>query len=64
AGHSNDLQHLSDDIAAFRMWSAEPKIRARKRAGFVGVLILSLLSVLLYLTNKRLWAGVKNKKTA
>ncbi|MEX0286312.1 MAG: cytochrome c1, partial [Paracoccaceae bacterium] len=42
-GHSNDLHHLSEDIAAFLMWSAEPKMMARKQAGFVGVLILSLL---------------------
>ena len=34
---------------------------ARKQAGFAGVLFLTLLSVLLYLTNKRLWARVKYK---
>ena len=28
-------------------------------AGFVGVVFLTVLSVLLYLTNKRLWAPVK-----
>jgi ubiquinol-cytochrome c reductase cytochrome c1 subunit len=32
---------------------------ARKQAGFIGVLMLSILAVLLYLTNKRLWAPVK-----
>ena len=35
---------------------------ARKQAGFAGVLFLTLLSVLLYLTNKRLWAPVKHKE--
>ena len=44
------------------MWAAEPKMMARQRAGFVGVTFLIVLSVLLYLTNKRLWAGVKGKK--
>ncbi len=34
----------------------------RKQSGFKAVLLLGLLSVLLYLTNKRLWAGVKGKK--
>jgi ubiquinol-cytochrome c reductase cytochrome c1 subunit len=37
---------------------------ARQTAGFVGVLILTVLSVLLYLTNKRLWAPHKGKKTS
>ncbi len=58
-GHSNDLHHEAEDIAAFLMWSAEPKMMARKQAGLTGVLFLTLLSVLLYLTNKRLWKPVK-----
>lgn len=61
-GHANDLHHASEDIAAFLMWAAEPKLQARKQSGFVGVLLLTLLSVLLYLTNKRLWAPHKKKK--
>ena len=63
-GHANDLHHLSEDVAAFLMWTAEPKMMARKQAGFVGVLFLTILSVLLYLTNKRIWAPVKGKKSA
>ncbi|KUP94964.1 cytochrome c1 [Tritonibacter horizontis] len=63
-GHANDLHHLSEDVSAFLMWTAEPKMMARKQAGFVGVLFLAVLSVLLYLTNKRIWAPHKGKKTA
>ena len=61
-GHSTDLHHLSEDLAAFLMWTAEPKMMARKQAGFAGVVFLTLLSVLLYLTNKRIWAPVKYKR--
>jgi len=61
-GHSNSLHHEAEDVAAFLMWAAEPKMMARKQAGFVGVFFLSLLTVLLYLTNKKLWAPVKGKK--
>jgi len=60
-GHENSIQAMSEDVAAFLMWTAEPKMGARKQAGFAGVLFLTLLSVLLYLTNKRLWAPVKYK---
>jgi ubiquinol-cytochrome c reductase cytochrome c1 subunit len=63
-GHPNDLHHMAEDVAAFLMWTAEPHMMARKRAGFVAVLFLGLFSVLLYLTNKRVWAGIKGKKTA
>ncbi|MCI5098168.1 MAG: cytochrome c1 [Rhodobacteraceae bacterium] len=62
-GHANDLHHLAEDVSAFLMWTAEPKMMARKQAGFVGVLFLAILSVMLYLTNKRIWAPVKGKKS-
>ena len=61
-GHPSDVEHMAEDVAAFLMFAAEPHLEARKRSGFVGVLFLSLLAVLLYLTNKRLWAGVKGRK--
>jgi ubiquinol-cytochrome c reductase cytochrome c1 subunit len=62
-GHSTELHHEAQDVAAFLMWAAEPKMMARKQAGFVGVLMLTVLTVLLYLTNKRLWAPIKGRKS-
>ncbi|MEL7099435.1 MAG: cytochrome c1 [Pseudomonadota bacterium] len=58
-GSDTDIESIAMDVSAFLMWTAEPKLIARKQAGFVGVLFLTVLSVLLYLTNKRLWAPVK-----
>ncbi|NOE19103.1 cytochrome c1 [Ruegeria atlantica] len=60
-GHSNSVEHMSEDVSAFLMWAAEPKMMERKNAGFVGVIFLTVLSVLLYLVNKRLWAPHKGK---
>ena len=61
-GHANDLHSEAADVAAFMMWTAEPHLNARKAAGLQGVIFLVVLSVLLYLTNKRLWAPHKGKK--
>ena len=63
-GTEASLENESEDVAAFLMWTAEPKMMVRKESGFKAVLLLGLLSVMLYLTNKRLWAGVKGKKIA
>ena len=52
-------EQQAQDVAAFLMWTAEPKMVERKQAGFVGVIFLSVLAALLYLTNKQLWAPVK-----
>jgi len=57
----NDLKSLSEDTAAFLMWTAEPKLMQRKQAGLVAVLFLGFLAVLLYLTNKKIWAHAKRK---
>ncbi|MEJ6708756.1 MAG: cytochrome c1 [Amylibacter sp.] len=60
-GHSNDAHHISEDVAAFLMWTAEPKLMARKYLGFVSVFMLGLMSILLFLTNKKIWAPIKRK---
>ena len=58
-GHSSDLHHMAQDISAFLMWTAEPKLNERKQAGLTAVIFLVVLSALLYLTNKRIWAPIK-----
>ncbi|WP_295045017.1 cytochrome c1 [uncultured Paracoccus sp.] len=55
------VDQMSRDVAAFLMWTAEPKMAARKQVGLVSVLFLIVLTSLLYLTNKRLWAPHKGK---
>jgi ubiquinol-cytochrome c reductase cytochrome c1 subunit len=60
-GHDNSVHHMAEDVSAFLMWAAEPHMMARKQSGFMAVTILALLTVLLYLTNKKLWARVKGK---
>ena len=62
-GHGNDVDNMAQDVAAFLMWAAEPKMMARKKLGFLGVGLLGLLTILLYLSNKQLWAPVKRKET-
>jgi ubiquinol-cytochrome c reductase cytochrome c1 subunit len=58
-GEVNTLESGAQDVAAFLMWAAEPHLNARKQAGLTGVIFLTVLAVLLYLTNKRLWSRVK-----
>jgi len=58
-GTAATIEQQAKDVAAFLMWTAEPKMMARKQTGFVAVVFLGVLTVLLYLTNKRIWAPVK-----
>jgi ubiquinol-cytochrome c reductase cytochrome c1 subunit len=58
------VSQMAEDVASFLMWTAEPKLMDRREAGFISVIFLSILATLLYLTNKRIWAGVKGRKYA
>lgn len=58
-GSSTEIEAVAQDVAAFLTWTAEPKQNARKQVGFTAVFFLGVLTILLYLTNKRLWAPVK-----
>ena len=61
-GSPNDAESMAVDVASFLMWTAEPKLMVRQKVGFMGVFFLGILAILLYLTNKRLWAPHKRKK--
>ena len=57
-------EQMAKDVSAFLMWAAEPHLATRKEAGARNFVFVALLAVLLYLTNKKLWAGVKKRKAA
>ncbi len=58
------IDQMSMDVSSFLMWTAEPKLMDRRNAGFVSVIFLAFLATLLFLTNKRIWAGIKGTKHA
>jgi cytochrome c1 len=57
-GSPTTLQQYSKDIAAFLMWTAEPKLEERKRTGLRVMVFLILFAGLLYYTKKKVWAEV------
>jgi ubiquinol-cytochrome c reductase cytochrome c1 subunit len=46
------------DLTHFLAWTAEPHLEARKRMGFVVILVLLVLTGLMYFTKKKVWADV------
>ena len=53
------VEQMAYDVTEFLAWSADPKLEARKEAGFMTLLYLLLLSVLLWLSYKRVWKRLK-----
>jgi len=56
------VEQMAEDVSAFLMWAAEPQMVDRKKSGFQYFIVLLTLTVLLYFTNKALWAKVKRKE--
>jgi len=60
-GTEATIEQEAQDVAAFLMWTAEPKLNARKETGFKALSMLIILATLLFFTNRRLWAPIKGK---
>ncbi|MFC0284728.1 cytochrome c1 [Camelimonas abortus] len=49
------VEQYARDVTAFLMWTAEPKMEARKALGFKSVIFLIVLAALTWFTKKRIW---------
>lgn len=58
-GAPETLDQYSKDVSAFLMWAAEPSLIERKAMGFKVMIFLLLLTLLVYLTKKKVFAGLK-----
>lgn len=57
-GAPNTVDAMAHDVSAFLAWAAEPKLEERKHLGFMVMIYLAVLSIMLYLVKKRVWADV------
>lgn len=60
-GTPSTVNQVAKDVAAFLVWTAEPKLENRHRAGFVVVIFLLFATVLAYLAYQQIWAEAKRK---
>ena len=59
-GSPQTIEQYSADVSAFMMWAAEPHLVERKKLGFRVMLFLILLTVLVYLTKKKVWSALQD----
>jgi ubiquinol-cytochrome c reductase cytochrome c1 subunit len=57
-GSPETVDQYARDVAAFLMWAAEPHLETRKQTGFSVMAFMILFTGLVYLTKRRIWAGV------
>ncbi|MGB7373418.1 cytochrome c1 [Pontixanthobacter sp.] len=61
-GTKATVQQMSQDVAAFLTWTAEPKLVERKQSGLPVLGFLIFATILAYLSKQQIWAAVKPKK--
>jgi len=63
-GSPSTVQTMSDDVAAFLTWTAEPKLVKRKQVGWPVFGFLVFATILAWFAKKQVWADKKRKKPA
>lgn len=60
-GTTATVQQMSEDVAAFLTWTAEPSLVKRKQTGWPVMIFLLFATTLAYLSKKQIWSAVKRK---
>jgi ubiquinol-cytochrome c reductase cytochrome c1 subunit len=59
-GTKATVDQMSTDVAAFLVWTAEPKLENRHRTGVAVVIFLLIATTLAYFAYRNIWAGKKH----
>ena len=55
------VDQMSKDVAAFLVWTAEPTLQNRHRAGWAVLIFLTIATVLAYMAYRNIWANAKRE---
>lgn len=61
-GTKATVSQMSQDVAAFLTWTAEPNLVKRKQTGWPVIIFLLFATVLAYMSKQQIWAAIKPKK--
>ena len=54
-------EQMAKDVVTFLSWSAEPHLEARHKIGFKAIIYLIIITLLAYLSMKKIWSRVETK---
>ncbi|HXG99910.1 MAG TPA: cytochrome c1 [Sphingomicrobium sp.] len=63
-GTPGTVDQAAKDVAAFLVWTAEPKLENRHRTGLAVLVFLIIATILGYLSYRNIWAEAKRKVVA
>tara|TARA_B100001121_G_scaffold304666_1_gene320584 strand:+ start:1472 stop:2254 length:783 start_codon:yes stop_codon:yes gene_type:complete len=57
-GTSSTVDQMAKDVTTFLAWAAEPELEERHRTGVKVIIYLILLTILVYLSMKKIWSRI------
>ena len=60
-GTEATMDQMAKDVTTFLAWAAEPELEERHRVGFKVIIYLLLLTILVYLSMKKIWSRVDSE---
>ena len=54
-------EQLAKDVVTFLAWTAEPHLEARHKMGFRAIIYLIILTLLVYLSMKKIWSRIESE---
>ena len=60
-GTEATMDQMARDVTTFLAWAAEPELEERHRVGFKVIIYLILLTILVYLSMKKIWSRVDSE---
>ena len=60
-GTEATMDQMAKDVTTFLAWAAEPELEERHRVGFKVIINLLLLTILVYLSMKKIWSRVDSE---
>lgn len=61
-GTEASIENMAKDVTTFLSWAAEPELETRHKTGVKVLLYLILLSILVFLSMKRIWSRIDSKE--
>ena len=60
-GTNASIEQMAKDVTTFLSWAAEPELEERHKTGVKVIIYLVLLTILVYLSMKKIWSRIDSK---
>ena len=60
-GTQATVDQMAKDVTTFLSWAAEPELEERHRTGVKVIIYLLLLTILVYLSMKKIWSRIDSE---